>query len=133
MNSDNGLETSVSLVKIRTKTLLMPLCLECTASPDSPHHQLFECPNLKSEHRDRLTASVGNLETNFHLPIIFHTDSYNNTSNVTVMENGDIVFTEDGTIAFTCALCEARKALKGLVRDVCKQSQFQDELLSRPR
>ena len=97
-----------------------PLCLECTANPDSPHHQLFECPNLQSEYRDRLTASVGNLETNFHLPIIFHTDIYNNGPNVT-MRNGEILFTEEGATS---------KALKHLVKDVCRQSQFEDDLLS---
>ncbi|KAL5262235.1 hypothetical protein ACHWQZ_G007826 [Mnemiopsis leidyi] len=106
-----------------------PLCLECTANPDSPHHQLFECPNLQSEYRDRLTASVGNLETNFHLPIIFHTDIYNNGPNVT-MGNGEILFTEEGATSYTCALCETRKALKHLVKDVCRQSQFENDLLS---
>ncbi|KAL5264402.1 hypothetical protein ACHWQZ_G005480 [Mnemiopsis leidyi] len=98
-----------------------PLCLECTANPDSPHHQLFECPNLQSEYRDRLTASVGNLETNFHLPIIFHTDIYNNGPNVT-MGNGEILFTEEGATSYTCALCETRKALKHLVKDILSSS-----------
>ena len=104
------------------KNLHAPLCLECTASPDSPHHQLFECQKLQSEYRHSLTTSVGNLETNFHLPIIFHTDIYDKTPNIYV--------TEDGTISSTCGLCETRKTLKHLVKDVCGQSQFQDELLS---
>ena len=99
-----------------------PLCLECTARPDSPHHQLFECPNFQSESRSHLCASIGNLETNFHLPIIFHTNT-NGISNLNVME--------DGTILSTCTLCEARKAFKDKVKHVCEQSQFQYELLSR--
>ena len=105
------------------KNLHVPLCLECTLNPDSPHHQLFECPNFQFEDRQSLNTSVGNLETNFHLPIIFHTDIYNKTPNVTVAEDGDILF--------TCAICKTRKAIKDLVKQLCKESQFQDELLSR--
>ena len=104
------------------KTLHAPLCLECTTRPDSPHHQLFECPNFQSESRNHLYAAIGILETNFHLPIIFHTDN-NRNATLNVME--------DGTISHTCPLCETRQAFKHQVKLVCEKSQFQDEFLSR--
>ena len=36
------------------KNLYAPLYLKCTARPDSPHHQLFECPNFQSELRSHM-------------------------------------------------------------------------------
>ena len=104
------------------KNVHVPLCLECTTSPDSPHHQLFECPNFQSEARSSLAMSIGSLETNFHLPIIFHT-GISRATNMTILENG--------AISPACSICETRKDFKKLVQYVCEQSDFQDELLSR--
>ena len=104
------------------KDVHVPLCLECTTNPDSPHHQLFECPNLQSEARSSLAMSIGSLETNFHLPIIFHT-GISRATNMTILENG--------AISPACSICETRKDFKKLVQYVCEQSDFQDELLSR--
>ena len=110
-----------SVLKVN-KDVHAPLCLECTIKSDSPHHQLFECPKFNSEFRSDLSTLVGNLETNFHLPIIFHSDSIN---------TGSATFMEDGTISLKCKPCEARKAFKSQVKFICENSQFRDELLTK--
>jgi hypothetical protein len=110
-----------SVLKVN-KDVHAPLCLECTIKSDSPHHQLFECPEFNSEFRSDLSTLVGNLETNFHLPIIFHSDSIN---------TGSVTFMEDGTISFKCKPCKARKAFKSQVKFICENSQFRDELLTK--
>ena len=103
------------------KTVHAPICLECCTTPDSPHHQVFECPNFQTEFRSSLAPSIGNLETNFHLPMLFHTDPN---------KKSDITVSDSGAISVNCTLCEARKALKQQVKIICEQSHFKDDLLT---
>ena len=106
------------------KSIHTPLCLECSVKPDSVHHKLFECDNFQSDSRNNLNALVGNLETNFYLPIIFHTK---------INESSDemIPFEDSGDTFPTCNICEARKELIKQVSLVCNQSSFGDDMLEK--
>ena len=113
--------TNFYFKKTYIKIVHAPICLECCITPDSPHHQVFECPNFQTEFRSSLASSIGNLETNFHLPLLFHTDP-NKESGMTVSDSGEITV--------NCTLCEARKALKHQVKIIFEQSHFKDDLLT---
>ena len=96
------------------KSLHAPLCLECMQLPDSVHHKIFECSNFESEERSALLDEIGNLETNFHIPLIFGLLEEN-------MDN-ELVFISPK---------ESRKLFQRQVKNICCNSSFKDELLTR--
>ena len=106
------------------KDIHTPLCLDCSMKPDSVHHKLFDCSNFQSDSRINLEASVGKLETNYHLPLIFHTENDENIRRTTVSISED-------TVTFSCNICVAREELKNQISIICDQSLFGDELLEQ--
>ena len=108
------------------KSVHAPICLECAVLPDSPHHKIFECDNFQSEHRNQLQVQIGHLETNFHLPILFHTELN------TVSDIGDIRFdtNRDGQKRI-CNSCVLVKCLKDQVSNICNNSLFADDMLNK--
>ena len=109
------------------KSVHAPICLECAIAPDSPHHKIFECSNFQSESRNQLLSLVGNLETNFHLPIIFHTVADTSPDNASLAMN-----TDDAGPNITCNSCVTVKHLKDQISNICSQSMFADCRLDKP-
>lgn len=105
------------------KGIHIPLCLDCSMKPDSVHHKLFECSSFQSESRNNLEASVGKLETNYYLPLIFHTAN---------KEDSRIATSPEDTISpFSCNICIAREDLRSQISIICEKSLFGDELLEK--
>ena len=60
------------------KSKFVPLCLECSSSPDSVYHKILECQSYSCNEeivdlRSQLT-SLKELEVNFHLRLLFSDD-----------------------------------------------------------
>jgi hypothetical protein len=91
--------------------------------PDSVHHKLFECSNFQSESRNKLEASVGKLETNYYLPLIFHTANKEDSRIATSPE--------DSISPFSCNICIAREDLRSQISIICDKSLFGDEILEK--
>ena len=105
------------------KSVHVPLCLECSIKPDSVHHKIFECVNFESSFRNNLAVLIGNLETNFHLPIIFHTQ-FDETVNAIISE-------DHGLCKLNCNMCSAREDLKQQISLICDNSMFGDDMLQK--
>ena len=87
------------------KSKFVPLCFECSFSPDSVYHEILECQFYSSNEEivdlRRQLTSLKELEVNFHLRILCSDDlSY-------------------------------RKVFFNLVQLICRESKFKDEYLVR--
>ena len=87
------------------KSKFVPLCLQCSSSPDSVYHKIFECQSYSSNEeivnlRSQLT-SIKELLVNFYLRLLFSDD-----------------------LSF-------RKVFFNLVQFICRESKFKDEYVVR--
>ena len=104
------------------KTVHIPFCVECGLMPDSPYHQIFECVSFQSYHRDILATSIGNLEVNFHIPLIFNQEEESVRQVLQYQRelglSGQYTDTELSRICF-----------KKQVQHICSTYQFGDQFL----
>ena len=87
------------------KSRHVPMCLECCQYPDSVQHKVFECSLFDTEDRVYLRETIGHLEHNFHIGIIFAKADH---------DRKDIL----------AAFCRQAEI-------ICEQSAFKDELLTQ--
>ena len=100
----------------------MPSCLECGLLPDSPSHQVLECVNHPSVHRDALSLLIGKFEYNFHIPIIFNQEDETNPAVIDFHDQHELSLNHCPSLS--------QMHFKKQVRIICAQSQFGDQLLT---
>ena len=104
------------------KATHFPFCLECCKLPDSPFHKILECPSIPDTSlRTKNLMEIIEMGTNFHLHIIYGGVEKVETDIEVLME---LALRDEESV-------DVRAELKRIVSDICKYSDFSDQLLNR--